>query len=258
MVRPVTMIINADDFGASSSVTAAILESFRRKLCSSTTLMTNMPGTVEACELAHDWRLLEHIGLHLVLDAGEPLTDDIRKCPRFCDGEGRLHFERRLGALRLDTSEKLALAGEIRAQIARARGLGIPLTHLDSHHHVHTDWAVGGVVMAVCRDEKIPFVRLARSTTGTPARWLYKQVYNRRLRRYGLDRTRHFGAIDDFVQQIGRKGAVDVSLEIMVHPVYGDNGQIFDSAKGGELASSLARLDGYEQAESFSGRCYEP
>ena len=43
-------IINADDFGLSSSVNK-IVESFNNGLINSTTLMANMPGFEEAVEL---------------------------------------------------------------------------------------------------------------------------------------------------------------------------------------------------------------
>jgi len=35
-----------------------------------------------------------------------------------------------------------AFITEMKAQIEKARRSGIRLTHLDSHHHVHTEWAI--------------------------------------------------------------------------------------------------------------------
>src|SRR4051812_23191276 len=82
--RSSTMIINADDFGYSSSVNAAILKAFEEGLVSSTTVMANMPAFEEACAAAHERKLLGHVGAHLVLTEGETLTEPIRRCRRFC------------------------------------------------------------------------------------------------------------------------------------------------------------------------------
>ena len=67
------IIVNADDFGMSAEANRAIVEAFENNVISSTTLMTNMPGFEEACELAHRRRLLGKIGLHLNLTSGYPL-----------------------------------------------------------------------------------------------------------------------------------------------------------------------------------------
>ena len=60
------IIVNADDFGMSAETNRAIVGAFENNVISSTTLMTNMRGFDEACELAHRHRLLGMIGLHLI------------------------------------------------------------------------------------------------------------------------------------------------------------------------------------------------
>ena len=47
------LIVNADDLGYDAPTNAAILHSFERQLCSSATLLANMAGFEEACELIH-------------------------------------------------------------------------------------------------------------------------------------------------------------------------------------------------------------
>src|SRR5260370_42450098 len=77
------IIVNADDFGMSAEVNRAIVEAFENNVISSTTLMANMPGFDEACELAHRHRLVSKIGLHLNLTAVYPLSSPIRRCAGF-------------------------------------------------------------------------------------------------------------------------------------------------------------------------------
>lgn len=120
------LIINADDFGGSENLNRAILEGFRLGLCSSATIMPNMPGFEEACQMTHEHKLLGHIGMHLVLRDGYPLTERIKTRAKFCDSDGRLRLSANKPFLVLDHSEKEDLAAEIRAQIKRCRAFGCP------------------------------------------------------------------------------------------------------------------------------------
>ena len=53
-MNKITLIINADDFGYDSDVNHAILTSFSKGFCSSTSIIPNMPGFEEACQLCHE------------------------------------------------------------------------------------------------------------------------------------------------------------------------------------------------------------
>lgn len=88
------LIINADDFGLNENTNTAIVNCFEKGLCSSTTIMPNMPGFEHACQLAHEKKLLNHIGLHIVLTESYPLTEAMKVTSRFCDKTGRFHIDR--------------------------------------------------------------------------------------------------------------------------------------------------------------------
>jgi hypothetical protein len=208
------IIVNADDFGISAEANRAIIEAFNKNLISSTTLMTNMPGFDEACELAHRHRLQGKIGLHLNLTAGYPLSAPIRRCSRFCDEVGM--FRHRQTHFRLSKDERLAVETEIAAQIKACLEHGLSPTHLDSHHHIHTEWAIGAAAIAVARRYGIKAIRLSRNCgSGIDlVRRLYKLAYNTRLRMYGLAKTRYFGSSAD-TQEILATASGDV--EVMVH-----------------------------------------
>ena len=208
------IIINADDFGMSAETNRAIVEAFENNVISSTTLMTNMPGFDEACELAHRHRLLCKIGLHLNLTSGYPLSSPIRRCVRFCDATGM--FRARQNRFRLSKEERLAIETEIASQIQACVDRGIHPTHLDSHHHVHTEWVIGGAVITIARRYGIKAIRLSRNCgpgIGLVHK-VYKFAYNSRLRLYGLAKTRYFGTLAD-VQKI--LGTASDDIEVMVH-----------------------------------------
>jgi hypothetical protein len=208
------IIVNADDFGMNAETNRAIVEAFENNVISSATLMANMPGFDEACELAHRHRLLGKIGLHLNLTSGYPLSSPIRRCPRFCENVGL--FRARQTRFRLSKEERLAVETEIASQIKACLDRGLCPTHLDSHHHVHTEWAIGAAAITIARQYRIKAVRLSRNCGPgiNLVEKFYKTAYNSRLRMYGLAKTRYFGAAED-VQEILTAASGDV--EVMVH-----------------------------------------
>ena len=127
------LIVNADDFGLASSVSQGIIEAHQAGHVTSTTLMVNTPGTVEAVGLAEANQGLG-VGLHFNLTEGRPLTD----VPSLVDAQGNFLLRgsllRRSALGRIDPAE---VAGELEAQLDRFSDLGLKPTHLDSHEHVH-------------------------------------------------------------------------------------------------------------------------
>ena len=219
------IIINADDFGMNSDINAGINEAFERGLISSTTLIVNMPGFVEACELAKRFQLVGKIGIHLNLTEGVPLTTDIRSMARFCGPDGR--FRPRRVTPYLPARERAAVENEFNAQVQACIERGIRPTHIDSHHHVHTEWAIGAAVIAVARRNGIQAIRLTRNCgqdISLPKR-IYKSAYNLRLKMYGLAKTRYFGSPSDVQGTIENSNA---DIEVEVHPRWNGTGTIVE------------------------------
>jgi chitin disaccharide deacetylase len=208
------IIVNADDFGMSAETNRAIVEAFQRGVISSTTVMANMPGFEEACELARRYRLSGKIGVHLNLTEGRPLTEPIQRLPRFCDEQGLFRPRRTL--FRLSKEEKRAVEAEFAAQIQACIERGVHPTHLDSHQHVHTEWPIGEVAIRVAHRYGIGAIRLTRNCgTGIGlGHMFYKAAYNARLRIHGLAKTRYFGSATD-VPSVLATTLHDV--EVMVH-----------------------------------------
>lgn len=239
------IIVNADDFGMSSEANRAIAEAFEKNVISSTTLMTNMPGFDAACELAHHHQLLGKIGVHLNLTTGYPLSEPIRLCSRFCDDNGM--FRSRQTRFWLSKEEMLAVETEVEAQVKACLDRGLCPTHLDSHHHIHTEWAIGASVIAVARRYGIKAIRLSRNCgPGIDlVHKFYKWAYNTRLRRYGLAKTRFFGSAAD-VQEILAASSGDV--EVMVHLTSEDSKKNADCSE----AIGLERWFATHQLASYS------
>ncbi len=213
----------------SAETNRAIVEAFGEHVISSATLMANMPGFDEACEMVHRHGLLGKIGVHLNLTSGHPLSSPIQRCTRLCDDRGM--FRMRHTRFRLSKDERLAVETEIAAQIQACLDRGLVPTHMDSHHHVHTEWAIGAAVISVARKYGIKAIRLTRNCGPgiSFAHKLYKLAYNTRLRMYGLAKTDYFGSFAD-VQEILATASCDV--EVMVHLPSDGAESILDPSEG--------------------------
>lgn len=251
-----SLIINADDFGASASINSAIVSSFTQGWCSSATIIPNYPSVEEAFELAHEYGLEDKLGVHVNLVTREPLTEGVKRNTILCtdgrfDSGWRTTFNR---GVHFSTAEKAMVADELRAQIRRCLDAKIMVTHIDSHTHAHTVPGIASIVLGVAREFGIHLVRIARNC-GRPAslpKEAYKALFNIRLRINGFQTTDYFGEIADILQLLAMHPNVlhQKAVEIMVHPDIFD-GKVLD-ADYKELGYSVANIPKYETAVSYA------
>jgi predicted glycoside hydrolase/deacetylase ChbG (UPF0249 family) len=212
------IIINADDFGLSIENNKSIMEAFKRRIISSSTLLANMEGFTDAVNLINSYNLHGKIGIHLNISEGKPLTDKINRIKTFTDNNGKFSFKRNTRML-FNKEEKRALFDEFEEQLMTLIRNGIRPTHIDSHHHVHTEWVIGKIVIKLAKKYNIPFIRLTRNT-GRNINYIkkiYKSLYNFRLWLNNFRLIDYFGDSDDFLY-----GNYQGSIELMVHPLFED------------------------------------
>lgn len=127
------LIINSDDFGYSNGINQGIIKSHQQGVLTSTTLMANQAGFTEAVSLSQKNPQLG-IGVHLTLTHGYPLLKNLTS---LVDQEGRFISRRSVleNPLQIDLEE---LYEEWKAQIIKVKEAGINITHLDSHHYMHS------------------------------------------------------------------------------------------------------------------------
>ena len=128
------LIINADDYGRTPSVSRGIRYAHLNGIVTSTTCMMNMPSVVEDIEIALQETPDLGLGVHLILTAGKPLLPP-SKTSALTSPEG-LFWNKTEFIDHLPGIDPVAIKNEWRAQIeAFARAAGKKPTHLDSHHH---------------------------------------------------------------------------------------------------------------------------
>jgi predicted glycoside hydrolase/deacetylase ChbG (UPF0249 family) len=216
------IILNADDFGYDKIVNQAIYESFRQGLIYSTSMIVNLEGFENAVNIFRsDSTLLKNTGIHFNLTEGYPLTDSIKSCSRFCNASGKFIFRRQKPLLYVTKQEKKALYQELKAQMEKLFAAGIHPSHIDSHHHIHTEWPVLKMVIRLAKEHGIQKIRIARNMGKQRSRFkmLYKYILNNYLKAYaGLANSDLFGDLNDFDSLVNEKYVFNKKIELMVHP----------------------------------------
>jgi chitin disaccharide deacetylase len=131
-------ILNADDFGLDQDTVDATIRCFENGGLTSATIMVNMPATEQAFAYARDHTFSFGVHLTYVSDTVErPVLDpSLVQCLCRPDGRFRDSNDVRKDALfgRLSVKE---IAAETSAQIQKALEAGVPVSHVDSHGHLH-------------------------------------------------------------------------------------------------------------------------
>ncbi|MGX7777088.1 carbohydrate deacetylase [Streptococcus pluranimalium] len=125
------VIINADDFGYSPAVNAGIVKAYQDGILTSTTLMANMPGCLEAVELAKKNPGLG-VGVHMVLTCGQAMTKG-----KTISQNGHFYSLKDYQEYRSQIDDE-EIFEEWCHQIDYLLEKGLQPTHIDSHHHLHT------------------------------------------------------------------------------------------------------------------------
>ena len=127
------LIINADDFGFSRGANYGIIDAYRNGVVRSTSIMAGMPGFDHAVQLLKEYPGLG-CGVHLTLSAYKPVLNSHKT---IIDENG--FFYKRINPNKdVERFSLEEIYNEFCAQIEKVKSRGIQITHLDSHHHVHT------------------------------------------------------------------------------------------------------------------------
>ncbi len=188
-----TLVVTADDFGLSVPVNEAVEEAHRRGILTAASLMVAAPAAEDAIRRARRLPGLG-VGLHLTLVAGPPMLPP-EAIPDLVTAEGRLSRETlRIGVrIAVRPSARRHAVAEIRAQFEAFRRTGLPLDHVDGHHHFHEHPVVFAEILRLAPEFGVPAVRVpyepfgisraAAGGAGTAARLAAALTHARRARR---------------------------------------------------------------------------
>lgn len=202
------LIVNADDFGLTTGVDRAIIETHIGGVVSSATLMANGGAFDDAVTAARSAPNLS-VGCHVVLVDGTPVSPPdavdtllaIRSAEpdKFYSSLSAFAARAMLGGFDRDQ-----LVAEVTAQIRKIQAAGLQVTHLDTHKHAHV---FPEIFAALLRAARICGVRAIRNPF-VPVKAMHARQFKGRpdlWKRYGQVRMLHSFS-RQFLQQTKRAG----------------------------------------------------
>jgi chitin disaccharide deacetylase len=202
------LIVNADDFGLTTGVDRAIIETHIGGVVSSATLMANGGAFDDAVTAARSAPNLS-VGCHVVLVDGTPVSPPdavdtllaIRSAEpdKFYSSLSAFAARAMLGGFDRDQ-----LVAEVTAQIRKIQAAGLQVTHLDTHKHAHV---FPEIFAALLRAARICGVRAIRNPF-VPVKAMHARQFKGRpdlWKRYGQVRMLHTFS-GQFLQQTKRAG----------------------------------------------------
>jgi len=205
------LIVNADDFGRSALINQGIIEAHQKGIVTSASLMTDREGFDEGVRLAKANPKLG-IGLHLDLDSFFEVEHGVGRLIGYKDPSLPLE----------------AIAKETERQIQKILATGLPIHHVDGHHHSHLRPELFATIAALTAKHKIKVIRYFSGFyeglyPGLPTAWIPDLVT-----RFGLKSVDTFFAGWEPVESsLPGYRYLDLavpfkSAELMVHPGKGE------------------------------------
>jgi predicted glycoside hydrolase/deacetylase ChbG (UPF0249 family) len=225
------LVVNADDMGLTPGVCRAVHRGHTDGVVTSTSVLAVGAAFDEAATRLRDLPGLA-VGAHLAIVGEDRPLLSAAEIPSLVDREGRFPLSYRTvvargAAGRIDPAD---VRREFAAQLERVAGIGVEVTHLDTHQHTHLWPAVAGVVVELARNAGVPSVRLPTSRRRGPLGLGVRLLSGRlraRLQRAGLRTTGDYAGLDEAgaldearfagaLHRLARAGAP--SAEVNTHP----------------------------------------
>jgi predicted glycoside hydrolase/deacetylase ChbG (UPF0249 family) len=173
------LIVAADDFGLTKSVNEGIVRAHQEGIVTSLNLLPTGEAFDDALRLAKDIGL-DEAGAHLALTETRAITDPA-KILTLVDTDGNFYkghaqFFLKFISGGIDLGQ---IYVEWRAQLEKARAVGITITNLSTHEHIHMIPALLDIVIRLAKEYNIPAVRYPhadRSFRPLTVKTLYKQA----------------------------------------------------------------------------------
>lgn len=214
-------IINADDFGISEIVTSEIERMIEKGCVSSTTVMANGKCLDEVKRFASLHPEVS-FGVHFCLSEYESLTKSEGLFRAGLTDERGFFIRKAIFKMEnLDIAEvQRAIKEELNAQVEVIKNLDIPISHADSHHHVHTIYSLRKVFFEVLKEQAIGKIRIGASIPLHSRIHLYHWLTRERVNSFY---KKNFATADSFysyANYVKRRPIHkrDCIVELMCHP----------------------------------------
>lgn len=219
------LIVTADDLGLAESINEGIAKACREGIVSAVSVIPTGRALKDAVRTVKDLGLKE-IGAHLALTETRPLLGS----SKFYSNHNILFKD--ILFRRVDPD---AIYRELKAQLGLLKDIGVKITHINSHEHIHIIPEILSIFISLAKEFGVPAIRYPRRDR--PVRLLnIRYLYKRSILSYfsscnagsfknsGLLYTDHFLGLldagrlkeDILIDMLG--GLKDGVTELVCHP----------------------------------------
>jgi predicted glycoside hydrolase/deacetylase ChbG (UPF0249 family) len=217
------LILNADDLGYSLDVNEAVFELMARRKISSATLLAGGTAIDDAVRRHREFPACS-FGVHLNLTDFSPLTNHtVWRRYHLVDADGA--FNAAIRSARPAVGLLKAVVDEWSAQIEVLTRAGVAISHLDSHHHVHTIPWLFPALKVVQKRYGIRKVRCSLNLYSRSQKISFGLAFGKYLWNLGLRKvfltttTDYFTHLPWLLEQLPRRTDLEnKTIEVMVHP----------------------------------------
>lgn len=196
------LIINADDYGLSKSISDGIILGIREGYITSTSIMVNMTWTEYAIQKALEYNI-DCIGLHINLTVGKPIL----KNDNLINNNGYFYYNKeQIENPKLTYQDAY---NEIMAQVNAISNYSdgkLKIDHLDTHHHLMDNPNIKQAIVDIAQKLNLPIRKCNNVQNIKCPDFLYK------------DFTINNVSIDSIKQMIEKYKNDNVVVELMTHP----------------------------------------
>lgn len=157
------LIITADDFGLASSINEGIVKAYREGIVTFINFIPTGEAFDDAARLAQDLKL-EELGAHLSLSETIPVSQP-RDIPSLVGKDGRFypHYYNLFARSLIASIDRSQIYRELKGQLEKVQSLGIRITNLSSHEHIHMMPGMLEMFVKLAKEFDIPSMRYPRA-----------------------------------------------------------------------------------------------
>ena len=153
------LIVTADDVGLHPGMTSGAIEAHRHGIVTACSIVANGEAFEDAVQRLKDCPRLD-VGLHLTLVEERPV-EPVSRVSSIVDTDGRFfrNFRRFIIRYALGRVKIAEVEREFAAQIEKSLAVGMRVTHLNGHQHLHVLPSIFEGVLRLAELYDIPYVR---------------------------------------------------------------------------------------------------
>lgn len=225
-MKPLRIIINADDCGYSYNVNEHIRLAIEKRHVSSTTVMASMEDFEGAVRLYDDFKDFISFGFHINLTEGHPMRNSqlLLDLGFYLERNGSIVYNAQpFRRKKLSEAARVEIYKEVLAQAERILDSGIRISHIDGHHFIHQSIFMIPILPRLCKEISANKVRNYRNYMPCSLNrwmrglwmWLIKE------RNSNVLTTDWFTSFEDFIkleENSMKYNCEGDSIELMCHP----------------------------------------